>query len=217
MSVTDLPNKRSDIWARRVTRVLTRFMCWFSAHWLLLANTALALYLALPFLAPELAHAGRDRAANLVYMVFRPLCHQLPERSFFLFGPQPIYSYAELAELLGGAVSQRHVGNTAIGFKVAVCQRDVAIYGCALPAGLMFSLVRGRLGTLPLRRFGVLLVPMAVDGFGQLLGFWESAWWSRAITGGLFGLACVWLAYPHLETGMREVHRDTLDAMAEWE
>jgi uncharacterized membrane protein len=218
-NVASIGNMRSgtDLWAQRITRVLTRFMCWFSQHWVLFANTALALYLALPFLAPVLAHAGHDWWARAVYLVFRPLCHQIPERSFYLFGRQLVYSYAELSELLGGVVPQRHIGNDDLGYKVAVCQRDVAIYGFALLSGLLFAPLRQRVKTLPLKRFGLMIVPMAIDGIGQLLGLWESSWWSRVLTGGLFGLACVWLAFPYLETGMRGVHRDAARAVAQWD
>ncbi len=35
----------------------------------------------------------------------------------------------------------------------------------------------------------------------------------RVITGGLFGLATVWLAYPYLEMGMEEVRRTVSERM----
>jgi len=37
---------------------------------------------------------------------------------------------------------------------------------------------------------------------GDTLGSFNS--WMRLITGTLFGLGCVWLAYPYLEEAMRE-------------
>jgi hypothetical protein len=60
---------------------------------------------------------------------------------------------------------------------------------------------------LSIRAFLFLSAPMAVDGLGQLVGLWESTWWSRVISGALFGIACVWLAYPHVEAGMADVER----------
>jgi uncharacterized membrane protein len=51
---------------------------------------------------------------------------------------------------------------------------------------------------------------MAIDGITQLFGLRESNWQLRTITGALFGLASVWLAYPYLEEGMRDI-RDTVN------
>lgn len=208
--------ERLDRWTQQLTRRLTRLLHTISGHWLLLANLALALYLGLPFLAPVLRWTGHPRGADLIYLIFRPLCHQLPERSFFLFGPQAVYSYEELSAFLGGgAVPQRYIGAPEIGFKVAICQRDVAIYGAMLLAGILFAFVRRRLKPLPWRYFLAFVLPLAVDGTGQLLGLWVSTWWSRLLTGALFGVACVWLAFPYLEEGMREVHRETSQALHE--
>lgn len=206
------------VWARRITLWLTWFMRWFSGHWLFMANLAVGFfYVGLPLLAPALMHAGHKGAARLIYTIFRPLCHQLPERSFFLYGQRWVYSYEQLSQVLGGLVPQRYVGAEGLGFKVAVCQRDVAIYLTILLCGLVFNGLRKRLQPLPLKAFGLLIIPLAVDGLGQLLGLWTSTWWSRAFTGGLFGLACVWLAYPYLERGMSEVHDEAVRALDEWE
>ena len=51
----------------------------------------------------------------------------------------------------------------------------------------------------------LLIAPMALDGFTQLFGFRESTWELRVVTGTLFGIASVWLIYPHLQTGMAEM------------
>jgi uncharacterized membrane protein len=196
---------RQQDWSRRISWVLMHFMRWFSAHWLLMANLALAIYIGLPALAPILMDSGHERAAGLIYTVFSPLCHQLPERSFFLFGEHSVYSYEALGRALGGFVPSRYVGNADLGFKVAVCERCVSIYGIGLQAGLLFGLVRKRLKPLSIRGFLLLIAPMGIDGTGQLIGFWESTWWSRLATGALFGIACVWLLFPYLERGMKEV------------
>ena len=217
MDVTQSDEKPLALWARRITIWLTRLIHWFSAHWLLVANLGIGLHAGLPILAPLLMQAGYDRVANLIYLAFRPLCHQLPERSFFLYGNQWTYSYEHVACLLGGqAVPARYVGNPEIGFKIAVCQRCVSTYVVMLLAGILFSWLRSRIKPLSLKRFGVLIAPLVLDGFGQLLGLWESTWWSRVVTGGLFGVACVWLAYPYLEKGMSEVRRDTASTRRAW-
>jgi len=208
---------QNEIWSQRIPYVLTHFIHWFSAHWLLLANVVLFLYVGLPFLAPVLMYTGHERLARAIYLLFRPLCHQLPERSFFLFGPRWVYSYAQLSHALGGNVPRRFIGNQALGFKVAICERDVVIYGTMFLGGLFFSFVRRRLAPLRLKAFVGLIIPMAIDGTGQLLGLWTSTWWSRILTGSLFGLACIWLAYPYLETGMREIHIQASKTLREWE
>ena len=181
-----------------------------SAHWLLLASMATGLYIALPLAAPVLIHAGHERAGHIIHTLFSPLCHQLPERSFFCMEPQATYSLEQLANQLGGAlVPPRFAGSAAIGWKMAICQRCTAIYGAMFLASLTFYLVRTRLKPLSIRQFVIFLVPLAIDGFGQLLGFWESSWVSRLITGTAFGLAIIWLTFPYLQRGMSEVHRGT--------
>ena len=206
----------ADLWARRVTRIVTPFICWFSAHWLLLANAALVLYLGLPLFAPLLMRMRYEGLAEGIYFIFRPMCHQFPERSFFLFGDQLVYSYDQLAQRLGGFVPRRYVGAPGFGYKIAVCQRDVAIYGAMLIGSILFDRVRSRLSPLPIRWFAAMVAPLAIDGTGQLLGFWSSTWLSRVLTGGLFGLSILWLALPYLERGFREVHQTTLKTMREW-
>jgi uncharacterized membrane protein len=212
-----IPARRGDAFARRLTVILTHLAHGFARHWLALANLALGLYIGLPLLAPVLMHEGYAGAGSLIYTVFKPLCHQMPERSFFFFGPQATYAYAELAAHLGGTVPARYIGDAAIGWKVAVCQRDVAIYGTALLAGLAFALLRKRLRPLGLKWAAALTLPMGVDGTGQLFGLWGSTWLSRVITGALFGLMLVWAAFPHLERGMREVRQDAAATLNEWE
>jgi uncharacterized membrane protein len=88
---------------------------------------------------------------------------------------------------------------------MAICQRETAIYASMALAGLAFALVRDRLRPLGWRPFALLIAPMALDGATQLFGWRESTPELRLLTGGLFGLACVWLIYPHLQAGMAEI------------
>jgi uncharacterized membrane protein len=192
---------------------LDRWIYRFAKRWLALFNLALALYLFLPVLAPVLVAHGAPRLGRLIYTVYRPACHQLPERSFFLFGPQRVYSLDELheAELVapqdGPVERQRFLGTPGIGFKIALCQRDIALYGGMLAAGLVFGLVRKRMRPLKLWLFGLLLLPMGIDGGTQLLMLRESNWVLRILTGVLAGFACVWLLYPHLEGAFEDLRQ----------
>ena len=201
-----------DIVVRNTSRIMTSLLRWISKHWLLVVNISIGSLIVLPVLAPILMHLGLTGIGNFIYVLFKASCHQLPERSFFLFGPQPVYTVSQLSAMIGGVVPQRYVGSPDLGFKIAVCERDVAIYGSMLLTGLVFGFYR-RIKTLPLKVFGLLVLPMLVDGFGQLLGFWSSTWQSRVITGGLFGIACIWLAYPYLQKGMQEIYDETLNLL----
>ncbi len=182
-------------------------------HWLALANGVFALVLGLAFLAPWLMAAGQTGLGEALYVAFRPLCHQLPERSFFVAGPRPVYGLAELSAHLGYTAPLRWIGDAQLGYKVAFCERDTAIYAGWLLAGLAFGLLRGRgwltnrgrLTNRPCWLWPLLsIVPMAIDGTGQLFGAWESTWWSRVLTGLIFAAGTVWFAFPWLEQGMKD-------------
>lgn len=207
---------------------MDRFAAWLARHWLAVFNVLVALFVGLPILAPILMEAGATGAANVIYTAYAPTCHQLPERSFFLFGHQHVYSVAELEA--SGAVPEglnilqrellRWQGSAETGFKMALCERDVAIYGSILLAGLLFGALRGRLKgrdgklpKLPLWLYGLLLLPILIDGGTQLFGLRESDWLLRVLTGALFGSATVWLAYPYVEESMADVSRLAVNNM----
>ncbi len=208
-------NGREKVEDRVQTAIARRVdgaVLWIARHWLALFNALVAVYLLLPFLAPALARAGLTTPASLIYTVYSATCHQLPERSYFLFGERPFYSLASLetnGTSEGQGLFQRRAfrGNELTGYKIAVCQRDVAIYGSVVVAGLLFGTLRGRVRTIGLRFYLVLLIPIALDGLTQLFGLRESNWWLRTVTGALFGGASVWLAYPYIEAAMRDVVR----------
>lgn len=199
--------------AENLTLFFDKLVLALAKHWLLLVNLVIAVYGGLPLLAPILMASGYTFPAKMIYTIYKPLCHQLPQRSFFLFGPQLAYSFETLQGLLGperlatDSLARTFIGNAALGYKMAFCQRDTAMYGSMLLAGMVFGLVRRRLRPLPFALYLVLLAPWAVDGLVQLLGFYESTWQLRTITGSLFGLATVWFAYPYLEAGMGDLRR----------
>lgn len=204
---------------------LNRLVLGFARHWLAVFNLLVFLYVGLPFAAPALMKAGATTPATWIYKVYSPLCHQLAFRSWFLFGEQPAYPLASAGTGLvsyGAATglseadywgARAFVGNDQVGYKVAFCERDVAIYAGMLLAGLLFSLVRERLRPLPLLAWFVVgIVPIALDGGTQLLSALpllhfpvrESTPFLRSLTGGLFGIMNIWLAYPFVEEAMRD-------------
>ena len=185
-------------------------------HWLALANLFWGLYVGLPILAPVLMDAGLTTPANIIYILYRPLCHQRPTRSYFIGGPQVYYSPEELA---AGGVDvgpfSRDIGNETLGWKVAFCERDVAIYSSIFVAGLVYGLIRRWLGKwrMRFRYFLIFLVPMGIDGTLQLFGFYESTWLMRTLTGVFFGVGAVVFAYPYAEEGFADVRKSINDKL----
>lgn len=179
-------------------------------HWLALFNLAWGLYLFFPLTAPVLMHLGWVTPARIIYGLYSFTCHQLPDHSYFFFGPDPVPLIPTLEANgmpAGLDLLQRRgfIGNPGFGFKVAICQRDIAIYGAVLLAGLGYTVLRRRLRQPQLWVYLLLLIPIAVDGLTQLVGLRESNWALRTLTGALFGAASVWFAYPYVDDAMQEV------------
>src|SRR5262249_1243675 len=113
-------------------------------------------------------------------------CHQMAQRSFFLFGPQPMYNIAQLPVSMTGngaadmLALRAFIGNAGLGWKVAWSDRMVYMYGGMWLTGAVFGFMRHRRLIRPLRlwRFGLLLLPMAVDG---------ATHWLSDATGGMAG------------------------------
>jgi len=193
-------------WVRALVIFLDRVIYYLARHWLLMVNTAIAVYAGLPFLAPVAMHTGHQWLGQLIYMAYIPACHQRPERSFFLFGPQIAYTLEQLQAAVG-AVPGRYIGNASIGYKVAFCQRDVAIYLGLVIAGLVYGLIRRRfqIKFLSWKFYLFFVAPLAADGLVQLLGLHESTMLLRVFTGAWFSVGTVWFFYPRVEEAMADV------------
>jgi uncharacterized membrane protein len=172
-------------------------------------------------------NAGMPALARPIYSVYGAVCHQMAFRSWFLFGDQPVYprqaagvegftTYGEATGLNEEDLleARRFIGNEEVGYKVAYCERDVAIYGAMLLFGLVFVVSGRRIPSLPW--YGWVLIgiaPIGIDGFSQLLSqipgwpFWdyrESTPLLRTLTGGLFGFSTAWFGFPLIEESMAE-------------
>ena len=182
----------------------------FARHWLVFFNLAWLIYVVTPFLAPVFMQIDWTAQAQVVYLIYSYLCHQLPDHSYFLFGPTLA---PQEAELIAGGMSESanlfaqrsFIGSPEVGWKVALCQRDVAIYAAVFLTGVLYGLVRNRMRPLPFKFYVLFLIPIAIDGGTQLIGWRESNWFLRTVTGALFGFASVWLAYPYVEDAMADV------------
>jgi uncharacterized membrane protein len=198
-------------------------------RWLLYLNLAVFLYVGVPFAAPIFMETGLTGPARVIYGIYSALCHQLGFRSYFLFGEHFVYPRAIFQQFTGIDpndlfAARAFIGNAQLGWKVAFCERDVAIYAAILLGGLLFTLpfIRRRLRPLPWWAYVVFgVAPIAIDGFSQLfsqypynllplfnlLPYRESTLFLRTLTGGLFGLANAWLAIPYLATSMTDMRQ----------
>jgi uncharacterized membrane protein len=166
-----------------------RWVRWAFRHWLALLNTLVFLYGGLPWLSPLLYHIGYPQLGHGLFALYSPFCHQNPARSF-----------------------------AWLGYQVAFCHREAAMYTALFVGGLLFALVRHRWNVPPirLRTVGYLLLPMMLDGTTHLVNdllpgvLLRSAdhsigslnWWLRMSTGLLFAVAMVLGFYTRLEQTM---------------
>ena len=206
-----------------------RFTFWFSQKYMLVFILIISIYVGTPFIAPVLMEAGMDTPARIIYMIYSPLCHQLAFRSWFLFGEQPVYPleiahvddlvpYEEYTnqtkvDLLG---ARNFVGNETMGYKVALCERDVAIYVALLIFAIVFVISGRKIRGLPWYLWiAIGLVPIGLDGLSQLPSLAsglipfipiirESTPILRTITGVLFGFCTGWYMFPLIEESMNE-------------
>jgi uncharacterized membrane protein len=206
-----------------------RFSYWLSKHYLALVNLIVFIYLGLPILAPILMKARIDGPASLIYRAYGALCHQMAFRSWFLFGEQIAYprgsagvddliSYEEATGLSTQDLwaARQFIGNETLGYKIALCERDIAIYGAILAFGLLYVITGRKIP--PLRWYVwilLALVPIGLDGLSQfasqppfnLIPYRESTPFLRTLTGALFGFTTAWFGYPMVEESMVDTRR----------
>ncbi|MCI0521060.1 MAG: DUF2085 domain-containing protein [Chloroflexi bacterium] len=209
------------------------FAYWLGRYYLWVFNLIVLIYMGLPTLAPVLMNAGLTAPAGIIYRVYGAMCHQWGFRSFFLFGEQVVYpreaagveglltfeqatgvGEANTAEDLWAAREYR--GAEGVGYKVALCERDMSIFGGILIFGVLFALSRRRLPGMHWIVWILLgLVPIGIDGVSQLISqpplsfipYRESTPYLRIITGFLFGFTTAWFGYPQVEETMEETRR----------
>jgi uncharacterized membrane protein len=209
---------------------------WISRHYLAIFNAFLLLYVGLPFLAPVFKKINMPGPAEVIYTIYSPLCHQWAFRSFFLFGEQAYYPHA--AAKMPGVLSFEQVsgisdvtdpsrlqarqfqGNPVLGYKVAFCERDVAIWGAMALFSLVYAITKRKLPKLHWTLWIFIgMVPIGLDGFSQLfsqipnafiqsiLPYRESTPLLRVLTGFLFGITTAWFMFPLIEESMADTRR----------
>ncbi len=120
----------------------------------------IVIWCSLIIAAPYFASTGDVLASDLLYFAFSRTCHQLPERSLFLFD-----------------------------HKLAVCSRCTGIYSGALITALIYPLfLKIDNKKTPGKWLLILaIIPIGLDGGIQLITGYESTNAIRFITGALFG------------------------------
>ena len=176
-----------------------RLVPWIGRHWQLLFAAIMGLYAGLPLLAPAFMQSGWIAAGNAIYTLYATQCHQLPQRSFFLFGPKAMYSLGEVQsawqDTLDPLILRQFVGNPEMGWKVAWSDRMVAMYTSIVAFSVLWGLLRrwSRLPRLPWWGLLLLLLPMTFDGTSHFIsdlagigqGFRDSNAWLASLTGNL--------------------------------
>ena len=175
--------------------IANRSVYWLCRHWLLVANLLFGLYAGLPWAAPVLMKIGWRNAGTAIYSIYSTQCHQLPQRSFFLFGPQRMYSLSDIQANWqtrdNPVILRRFIGNPALGWKVAWSDRMVSMFTSVFLFGLLYDPLRKRLRPLSIWGFVLLVLPMVVDGTTHALsdlagigrGFRDGNAWLVAATG----------------------------------
>lgn len=136
--------------------------------WAISAATVTSL-VSLILVAPLAAASGHGEIAGAIYRGFGMLCHQRPDRSYFIDG-----------------------------HKFGVCSRCTGIYGGFALTFLGYPLIRSlRTTTTPAVRWLVLAaLPLAIDFSLTFFGIWENTHTSRLLTGFLLGSVAVFYVMP---------------------
>lgn len=151
---------------------------------------------------------------------FETYVFDLPEFDAERVLPFPWGQVGDIYDFTGGfqGASKEFLGNEQMGFKMAICARDISIYGALFLGGLIYCYpaVRKRLRPCPIYLYAILgLGPIGIDGFSQLLGYPPFNFWTpretlpifRVITGGIFGIMSAWLAFPYINISMQDTRQ----------
>lgn len=131
------------------------------------------LFVWLPFLAPVFMQIGWSGSGKALYFFYSFFCHQLPERSFFLFGDKIMYSISEIQSAWQNTINplilRKFVGNELMGWKVAWSDRMIWFYTSIWIFAVLWLPFRRMVK--PLRWWGLVLflLPLAIDGSTHMI------------------------------------------------
>jgi len=185
--------------SRGLIKSVDRATLYISRNWLIVFLIVYGIWVLTPITAPILMQMGATGPANAVYLIYSMFCHQLPERSFFLFGPKPMYTLQEIASVWptdNAIILRQFVGNAEMGWKMAWSDRMISVYGGVWLAGIVYALTRRRVHTSLLVWLLLGVLPLGLDGASHMindvvagtsgLGFRDTNAWLQALTGNAF-------------------------------
>jgi uncharacterized membrane protein len=125
--------------------------------------------IAMVVAAPVAAASHHEKIAATIYRAFAVLCHQLPERSFFL-----------------------------AGHKLAICARCSGLYAGFALMFLIYPFIRSlRTVSAPaIKWLAIAVLPLAIDFGLTFFDLWENTHTSRLATGLLLGGVTVLYVMP---------------------
>lgn len=171
-----------------------RILYGISRNWFIFFGLLLGVYVILPFLAPAFMEIGWRGPGRTIYFVYSFLCHQLPQRSFFLFGPKAMLPFSEIQSVWQNTTNplllRQFIGNSEVGWKVAWSDRMVSMFTSVLIFGLLWWPFRRRIKPLSWWGLVLFLLPMAVDGTTHFIsdlaglgqGFHDNNAWLASLT-----------------------------------
>lgn len=177
---------------------LSKAIYLISRNWIWLFSISYGLFVGLPFLAPVFMQIGWDTLGQSIYGIYAFLCHQLPQRSFFLFGKATMYPLQDIQDIWAQSnnplILRQFIGESTVGWKVAWSDRMVAMYTSILITAWIWYPWRRKAKSLALWGFVLLILPMALDGTTHLIsdfwgigqGFRDSNGWLALITNNTF-------------------------------
>ena len=141
---------------------------WLSRHWLEMFLFIYGLWVFTPFLAPFFMVIGWTGAGKAIYFIYSFFCHQLPERSFFLFGEKTMHTLSEIQSAWQATINpmilRQFIGNASMGWKIAWSDRMISFYTSIWLFAVAWWPLRQKIKPLPWWGFVLLLLPIALDG-----------------------------------------------------
>ena len=171
-----------------------RFFFLINKYWFYIFSLSYGLFVGLPFLAPVLMEFEITWLAKIIYTVYSFLCHQLPQRSFLLFGEKFMYSLGEIQNVWQVTNDplelRKFIGNPEMGWKVAWSDRMIFMYSSVLFAAWIWYPLRRKLNSIPVWGLILFVFPMALDGITHTIsdfagigqGFRDSNSWLASLT-----------------------------------
>lgn len=154
--------------AKTQTKKLISFSQWITCHWFEAFLAVYGLWVFTPFLAPVFMQIGWTGAGKAIYFIYSFFCHQLPERSFFLFGEKTMYSLNEIQavwhDTTNPLILRKFIGNETMGWKIAWSDRMISFYTSVWLFALLWHPFRRKIKPVSWWGFILLLLPLAIDG-----------------------------------------------------